>query len=53
MKGEHVQASLREITRRVTGHAGAIVDKYIHKDLEAIREAIKLIPRLPRAEDLQ
>lgn len=43
------QASLREITRRVTNHAaGGVVDRYIHEDLEAIREATKLIPRLPK-----
>ncbi len=43
------QASLKEITRRVTNHAaGGVVDRYIHEDLEAIREATKLIPRLPR-----
>lgn len=41
------QAALREITRRVTGHAGAVVDRYIHQDLEAIRAATQLIPRLP------
>ncbi len=43
------QAALKEITRRVTNHAaGGVVDRYIHKDLEAIREATKLIPRLPK-----
>ncbi len=43
------QASLKEITRRVTNRsAGGVVDRYIHKDLEAIREATKLIPRLPK-----
>jgi site-specific recombinase XerD len=43
------QATLREITRRVTGHAaGGAVDQYIHSDLEAIRAAVALIPRLPR-----
>lgn len=44
-------AALKEITRRVTGHAGNVVDKYIHKDLELLREATKLIPRLPRLEE--
>lgn len=43
------QASLREITRRVTNHAaGGVVDNYIHHDIEAIRAATLLIPRLPR-----
>jgi integrase len=42
------QASLREITRRVTNHAaGGVLDRYIHEDLEAIRAAVALIPRLP------
>jgi len=42
------QAALREITRRVTNHsAGGVVDRYIHQDLEALREAVKLVPRLP------
>jgi integrase len=43
------QASLKEITRRVTNHAaGGVVDRYIHEDLEAIRAAVQLIPRLPK-----
>src|SRR5260221_1568526 len=42
------QAALREITRRVTNHAaGGVVDRYIHQDLTALREATKLVPRLP------
>jgi hypothetical protein len=44
------QAALREIARRVTNHAaGGALDIYLHKDLEAIRAATQLIPRLPRA----
>jgi integrase len=47
-------ASLREITRRVTNHAaGGVVDRYIHEDLEAIKAATQLIPRLPKVEDDQ
>ena len=43
------QASLKEITRRVTNHAaGGVLDRYIHDDLEAIRAAVALIPRLPK-----
>jgi len=43
------QASLKEITRRVTNHAaGGVVDRYIHEDLEAIKAATQLIPRLPK-----
>jgi integrase len=43
------QASLKEITRRVTNHAaGGEVDRYIHEDLEAVRAATALIPRVPK-----
>jgi integrase len=43
------QAALKEITRRVSNHAaGGVVDRYIHEDLEAIRAATQLIPRLPK-----
>jgi hypothetical protein len=43
------QAALKEITRRVTNHAaGGVMDRYIHEDLEAIRAAVALIPRLPK-----
>lgn len=42
-------AALKEITRRVTQHAAkGSLDRYIHEDLAAIREAVNLIPRLPR-----
>ena len=42
-------ATLREITRRVTSHApGGVLERYIHEDLEAIRAAVALIPRLPK-----
>jgi hypothetical protein len=42
---------LREITRRVTGHAaGGVVDRYIHEDLQAIRQASQLVPRLPKID---
>jgi integrase len=48
------QASLREITRRVTNHAaGGAVDRYIHEDLESIKAATQLIPRLPKLEGQQ
>jgi integrase len=41
-------AALREITRRVTQHAaGGVLDTYLHTDLQSIREAVNLIPRLP------
>ena len=42
-------AALKDIARRVTAHAArGVVDRYIHEDVEAIREAAKLIPRLPK-----
>ena len=48
------QSALKEITRRVTNHAaGGVVDRYIHKDLAAIKEAVKLIPRLPKTGEPQ
>jgi integrase len=48
------QAAIREITRRVTNHAaGGVVDRYIHEDLESIRAATQLIPRLPKLEGEQ
>ena len=44
-------AALKEITRRVTHHtAGGVVDRYIHEDLEAIKAATQLIPRLPKTQ---
>jgi integrase len=44
-------AALRDIARRVTAHSSrGVVDRYIHEDVEAIRQATNLIPRLPKAE---
>lgn len=41
--------ALREITRRVTAHApDGSVDRYIHHDLDVIKAATQLIPRLPK-----
>ncbi len=48
------QSALKEITRRVTNHApDGSLDRYIHRDLEAIKEAVKLIPRLPKTVEPQ
>jgi integrase len=45
------QAALKDITRRVTAHAArGVVDRYIHEDIEALRAATQLIPRLPKGE---
>ena len=42
-------ATVRETVRRVTQHAArGSLDRYLHEDLEAIRAAVGLIPRLPR-----
>lgn len=39
---------VKEAARRVTGHAkGGSLDQYLHVDLEAIRAASSMIPRLP------
>ncbi|HTD17362.1 MAG TPA: tyrosine-type recombinase/integrase [Chthoniobacterales bacterium] len=43
-------AALKDIARRVTAHSSrGVVDRYLHQDVEAIREATKLIPRLPKS----
>ena len=43
-------AALKDIARRVTAHTSrGVVDRYIHEDIEAIREATNLIPRLPKS----
>jgi integrase len=43
-------AALKDIARRVTAHSSrGVVDRYLHQDVEAIREATALIPRLPKA----
>jgi len=45
------QAALKDITRRVTAHASrGVVDRYIHEDVEALKAATNLIPRLPKGE---
>jgi integrase len=41
----------REAARRVTAHASrGSLDRYLHQDVEAIRAAGALIPRLPKGE---
>lgn len=43
-------AALKDIARRVTAHTSrGVVDRYLHEDVEAIRQAANLIPRLPKA----
>ena len=37
----------RQIAAQLSGHKTGIIERYIHRDLEAIRAATKLIPRLP------
>jgi integrase len=42
--------AVREVARRVSNHArGGALERYLHQDLAPIREATKLIPRLPKA----
>ena len=41
-------AVVREAARRVTAHTGEALQRYLHADLEGIRAATALIPRLPR-----
>jgi integrase len=41
-------AVIKESARAITGHAkGGSLERYLHRDLEAIRAATALIPRLP------
>ncbi len=42
-------AALKDIARRVTGHAAkGSIDQYLHDNIEAIRAATDMIPRLPK-----
>jgi integrase len=42
-------AALRDVARRVTNHSGdGSLNRYIHHDVEAIKAAVELIPRLPK-----
>jgi integrase len=41
--------ALKEAARRVTNHArGGVVDRYLHRDVEALKAAVNAIPRLPK-----
>jgi hypothetical protein len=41
--------AVKQVARRVTGHAErGEIDRYVHENVELIREATKLIPRLPK-----
>jgi integrase len=41
--------AIKEVQRRVTNHArGGVLDKYTHADLDLIKQAVTLIPRLPK-----
>lgn len=41
--------AVKEVARRVSNHArGGVLERYLHQDLEPIRQATKLIPRLPK-----
>ena len=43
--------AIKDIQRRVTNHArGGVIDRYTHADLDLIKEAVTLIPRLPKDE---
>jgi integrase len=45
-------AALKEITRRVTGHAQrGSLERYVHQDVQALKAATALIPRLPKAQE--
>jgi integrase len=41
--------AIKEVQRRVTNHArGGVIDRYTHADLDLIKQAVTLIPRLPK-----
>jgi integrase len=41
--------AIKEVQRRVTNHAkGGVLERYTHQDVELIRAAVQLIPRLPK-----
>jgi integrase len=41
--------AIKEVQRRVTQHArGGVLDRYTHADLDLIKQAVTLIPRLPK-----
>jgi len=43
------QAALQDVARRVTGHAArGAIGGYIHEDVEMLKAATQLIPRLPK-----
>jgi len=43
--------AIKEVQRRVTNHArGGVIDRYTHADLDLIKQAASLIPRLPKGE---
>jgi integrase len=43
--------AIKDIQRRVTNHArGGVIDRYTHADLDLIKQAVTLIPRLPKDE---
>jgi integrase len=45
------QAALKDIARRVTAHAArGSIGRYIHEDVDALKAATQLIPRLPKGD---
>jgi integrase len=43
--------AIKEVQRRVTNHArGGVIDRYTHADLDLIKQAASLIPRLPKGK---
>jgi integrase len=41
-------AALESIAKRVTQHTSDSLKRYIHQDVEVLRQAVSLIPRLPK-----
>lgn len=42
-------AALESIPKRVTQHSSRALKKYVHQDIEVLKAATQLIPRLPKA----
>jgi integrase len=44
--------AIKEVQRRITGHSAnsTVLNRYTHADLDLIRQAVAMIPRLPKAE---
>jgi integrase len=44
--------AIKEVQRRITGHSAnsTVLNRYTHADLDLIRQAVAMIPRIPKGE---